>query len=129
MDKVEFPAYKLPDIEMYGGDTVPWEITLTREDGTKYAFETAAECTCTLTFTPFKVTTGLGGRAKAVMPSLTKTGEVKEALDGTATVVFNFAKDDTIGLRGKFLYQIEIAHDTDLRVAQGHIYIKQNTNR
>ena len=129
MGKIELPADALPDIEMYGGDTVPWEITLIRDDGTKYLFDTAEECTCTLTFTPFKVTTGLGGRAKPVTPSMMMTGTVKAALDGTATVVFNFAKEDTIGLRGKFLYQIEVAHDTDLRIAQGHIYIKQNTNR
>lgn len=51
MDKTEFPAYILPDIEMYGGDTVPWEVTLIRDDGSKYSLETASECLCTLTFT------------------------------------------------------------------------------
>ncbi len=129
MDKTEFPAYILPDIEMYGGDTVPWEVTLIRDDGSKYSLETASECICTLTFTPFKVTTGLGGRANPVTPLLTKSGTIEEALDGSATVVFDFTTQDTIGLRGKFLYQIEVAHDTDLRIAQGHVYIKQNTNR
>lgn len=129
MDKLEFPAHKLPDIEMYGGDTVPWEISLVRDDGTECLSSAAEDCTCTLTFSPFKVTTGLGGRAAAVAPLLTKTGTVKETLDGSATVVFGFEASDTVNLRGKFLYQIEVAHNTDLRVAQGHVYIKQNINR
>lgn len=129
MYKNEFPAFILPDIEIYGGDTVPWEVTLIRDDGSKYSMETASECICTLSFSPFKTTTGLGGRASTVTPVLTKSGVIKEALDGSATVVFDFAVSDTIDLRGKFLYQIEVSHDTDLRVAQGHVYIKQNTNR
>lgn len=129
MDKNEFPVYILPDIEMYGGDTVPWEVTLVRGDGSKYILENDSKCICTLTFSPFKITTGLGGRAAAVAPVLTKSGEVKTELDGSATVVFDFTIEDTIGLRGKFLYQIEVAHEEDLRIAQGHVYIRQNTNR
>lgn len=129
MDKTEFPAYILPDIEMYGGDTVPWEVTLIHEDGGKYTIDGAKDFLCTLTITPFKVTTGLGGRASPVTPVLTKSGSLKQTLDESATVIFPFDIADTIGLRGKFLYQIEITYGTDLRAAQGHLYIKQNINR
>lgn len=129
MDKTEFPVYTLPDIEMYGGDTVPWEVTLVRDDGCKYTIDDAKNFTCTLTITPFKVTTGLGGRASPVMPVLTKSGSLQETLDESAIVIFLFDIADTIGLRGKFLYQIEVACGTDLRAAQGHLYIKQNIRR
>lgn len=129
MKKNEFPARVLPDIEMYGGDTSPWEVALVREDNSSLSTGIASECTCTLTFSPFKITTGLGGRASTVKPLLTKEGTVGEGSDGGAVATFTFDKQDTIGLRGKFLYQIEVVHDSDLRIAQGHVYIKQNTNR
>lgn len=129
MDKMEFPAHKLPDIEIYGGDTVPWEVTLIRDDGTSCPSSAAENFSCTLTFSPFKVTTGLGGKAISAAPLLTKKGTIKETSDGGAAAVFDFATQDTIDLRGKFLYQIEISNGDDLRIAQGHIYIRQNINR
>lgn len=125
MDKTEFPARSLPDIEMYGGDTTPWEMTLVDSDGAEYPSATASACTYTLCFSPSKATTGLGGDAAPIAPLLKKVGTIKEG----ATVVFSFSKEDTIGLRGKYLYQIEVSKGTDLRVAQGHVYIKQNVNR
>lgn len=119
----------LPDIEIYGGDTLPWEVTLIRDDGSKFSVDTASECTATLTFTPLKATTGFGTNANILPPILTKTGQVKPTLDGSSIILFTFEKNDTIGLRGKFLYQIEVKHDEDLRLCQGTIYIKQNINR
>ena len=129
MDKNEFPACILPDIEMYGGDTVPWVVTLVRKDGSKYTMDSVEGLRCTLTVTPFKVTTGLGGHAVPIAPLLTKEGIFKEALDGSATVLFDFLVEDTIQLRGKFTYQVDVVYGDDLRAAQGHLYIKQNINR
>lgn len=124
-----FGIHSLPDIEMYGGDTLPWEVTLIRNDGSKFSVDTASECIATLTFTPLKATTGLGNNATSLPPVLTKIGEVEPTLDGSSIVVFTFSENDTKGLRGKFLYQIEVKHDEDLRLCQGYIYIKQNINR
>lgn len=128
-DNNHFRATTLPDIEIYGGDTTPWEVTLVRKDGTKYSVDDAAVCVSTLTFTPLKATTGLGNNAVAFTPTLKKKGRVELDDDGLAIVVFDFAASDTKGLRGKFLYQIEVEHNGDLRISQGYIYIKQNINR
>lgn len=128
-DNTSFNVESLPDIEMYGGDTLPWEVTLIRSDGSHFSVDTASECTATLTFTPLKASTGLGNSANALAPILTKVGEVREALSGGSIILFEFAEEDTKSLRGKFLYQIEVSHDDDLRLCQGHIYIKQNINR
>lgn len=124
----QYEIHTLPDIEMYGGDTLPWEVTFIRDDGTRFSVDTASECDYTLTFTPLKATTGLGGNASALSPILNITGTVKSTADG-AVVVFAFSKQDTIGLRGKFLYQIEMKRGSDLRLCQGCVYIKQNINR
>lgn len=129
MDKTEFPAYILPDIEMYGGDTVPWEVVLQNEDGSEFTYNKAKDLSCELTITPFKVTTGIGGHAIPISPLLIKAGSIKEGISENAIMVFEFDATDTIALRGKFIYQIEVAYGTYLRVAQGNLYIKQNINR
>jgi len=126
---VHFNIHTLPDIEMYGGDTLPWEVTLIRDDGSKFSVDTASECICKLSFTPLKATSGLGNNSVAVPPIFEKIGEAKPTLDGSSVVVFAFSESDTKGLRGKFLYQIEVRHDDDLRLCQGSVYIKQNINR
>jgi len=129
MDKTEFEISNLPDIEMYGGDTLPWEVVLVRDDGSKFSADTASECTATLTLMPLKATTGIGANANAIAHIFQKIGEVRPTLDGSSIVLFMFNENDTKGLRGKFLYQIEIKHDDDLRICQGYLYIKQNINR
>lgn len=125
----QYEIESLPDIEMYGGDTLPWEVTMIRDDGSKFSVDTASECSSTLTFTPMKATTGLGGNANIIAPILKKTGVVVPTEDGYSAILFSFAQSDTKNLRGKFLYQIEIRYRDDLRLCQGYIYIKQNINR
>lgn len=125
MDNLEFPVHKLPDIGMYGGDTVPWEIALIRDDGTRLPSSEASGYQCKLTFSPFSH----GANAASTSPSLTKLGTIQAGTDGNAQVVFSFATQDTINLRGLFLYQIEIIHGADMRVAQGRLHIWQNINR
>lgn len=122
-------ARPLPNVDMYGGDTTPWEISLVNDDGTSFSIGQGADCTATLTLTPLKATTGLGNNANTLPPMLTKEGVLEATGTGGAAVIFKFAEADTKSLRGKFLYQIEIRHGSDLRVGQGNLYIKQNINR
>lgn len=124
-----FEVHTLPDIEMYGGDTLPWIISLIQDDGRTLSFDTASQCAITLSLTPLKTATGYGGYAGMVAPIFTKTAKITEAMNGEAAVIFEFEKNDTIGLRGKFVYQVEVRREDDLRLCQGTLYIKQNINR
>jgi len=128
-DKFYFCIERLPDLEIYGGDTTPWEIPLLNEDRSPYDTEDASLYSFTLTLTPLGVTSGLGDSSVAVSPSLTKQGEVRISTDGGALVFFDFARNDTKDLRGKYIYQIEAVSNEAARVCQGHIYIKANNNR
>ncbi len=129
MNEIKFLVIVLPYIEMYGGDTVPWEVTLMRENGEKYLMDSAKDFTCVLTISPINSISGLGGSSLVSTPLLKKTATIKEALDGSATAIFDFTTDDTLQLRGKFIYQIDILYGDDVRTGQGHLLIKQNINR
>ena len=129
MNEIKFLVIVLPYIEMYGGDTVPWEVTLVRENGEKYRMDSARDFTCVLTISPINSISGLGGSSLVSTPLLKKTATIKEALDGSATAIFDFTTDDTLQLRGKFIYQIDIFYGDDVRTGQGHLLIKQNINR
>lgn len=124
MENNNFKIYILPDIEMYGGDTTPWIVTPTRDDGRIYSEDYMVECTAILTLTPFKASTGQSNNSVPMNPVLIKEGELN-----VDSFIFSFDEDDTIFLRGKFVYQIEIRHNEDLRLSQGCLYIKQNINR
>lgn len=119
----------LPEIEMYGGDTSDWEISLFKNGNEPITYQFAKECTVILTLVPLTVTSGLGNNATPVAPLLTKSATITEAQDGSPNVVFSFSATDTKNLRGKFIYQIEVQQSTNLRLCQGRIYIKQNINR
>ena len=125
----KYEVQKLPDIEMYGGDTTPWELELMNETNAQLAFSMGSDCVATLTFTPVKTTTGMSANAVTVAPLVTKTGNAKETATGGTAISFSFSESDTKHLRGKFLYQIEIRNGPDLRIGQGTLYIKQNINR
>lgn len=119
----------LPDIEMYGGDNTPWEITLVKPNGTRFTAKPEKTYTATLSLIPIKVSSGISANASIPSPVLEKTGNFNIGLDGTAIVIFNFAENDTKALRGKYVYQVEVTCGDDLRVSQGHLYIRQNINR
>ena len=129
MNTYDFPIEVLPDIEIYGGDTSPWHLILVREDGKNYTMETTVGYTCKLTITPFKVTTGLGDMAHIIKTILTKSGKIQAGVHGEATALFEFSTSDTKGLRGKYIYQVEVESGAASRICQGRLYIRQNINR
>lgn len=133
-DKTMFSCEKfgegnLPDFTMYGGDTTPWSILLLKQSGHSYPYTSLMGSTAKLTLIPYTVSRGLGAQAEGISPVLTLTGTVTSSPDGTGTVLFTPSKSDTIGLRGKYTYQVEIVKDNELRVEQGTVTIKQNINR
>ena len=124
-----FAAQKLPDVEIYGGDTTPWEVVLMRDSNTIFDFENGSKCSVILTITQSKTSTGQSSGAVILKPLVTLSGTVKEAATGGAVAIFSFSERDTKNLRGKYTYQIEVSYETDLRIGQGSLYVKQNINR
>lgn len=128
MSKYDNCLVVLPDIEMIGGDTTPWFIRITDEDGTAYSGSTITGDTAKLDIVPFKLTTAMGYDAPSVAPLLTLTTTV--ATDTTGPYIqFEPAYADTKDMRGKFLYQITVSGESYYRFAQGNLLIKQNANR
>lgn len=121
--------FKLPDITMYGGDTTPWYISIMKQDGTPYPFGSLTGSSAKLFLSPYALSVGIGNDAQAAEPVLTKSGTVTGDPDGNGTILFTMERADTIDLRGKYLYQIEISRDDDLRVLQGVVTIRPNINR
>lgn len=125
----KYDAARLPDIEVYGGDTTPWSIQLIKPDGGDFPYDSLTGCTAVLTFTPFAIGAGYNAMTSTITPVLQLEGTITGSPDGTATVLFNFSTADTFGLRGKYLYQVEISNGEDTRIGQGCVIIKQNINR
>lgn len=125
MENCFLPAMVLPDIEMYGGDTQPWEISIIHENGVLYTVTEATGYSSEMTITPFSVS----AYNASVSPVLTKSGRISVGSDDNAIFMFEFDKSDTIHLRGKYIYQIAFSNeDTKLRVGQGKLIIKPNNN-
>lgn len=119
---------RLPDVEIYGGDCTPWEISLVRENGTKFIIQQGIECTATFTMIQVNAT-NLSSITSSQDIVLSKSGTFSETSDGGVAVQFPFAEEDTKELWGKFLYQIEIRHGEDVRIGQGDLYIRANINQ
>ena len=124
-----FTAQKLPDIEIYGGDTTPWEVALMRDNNTIFDFKNGSKCSVVLTITQSKTSTGQSTGAVILKPLVTLPGAVEEVATGGTVAIFSFSERDTKNLRGKYTYQIEVSYGTDLRIGQGSLYVKQNINR
>lgn len=125
MDHCVLSAVVLPDIEMYGGDTQPWEISVKHENGISYTLTEMAGYTSVLTITPLSVVS----YNASVAPVLTKNGALSADDQGNAAVIFEFDSTDTLYLRGKYIYQITFSQEnTKLRVGQGKLIIKPNNN-
>ena len=119
----------LPEIEMYGGDTTPWEITLVDNLDNPFSVEVGSDCTATLSFAPIKASSGISGSAVSFGSIFSKPGVISENSSGGTSITFDFEEQETKSLRGKFLYQIEIRHGDGVRIGQGSVYIKQNINQ
>lgn len=118
----------LPDIEMYGGDTTPWQIALVNANGVPLKVDAGADCTVTLSVAPYKVTTGLGHTIEEVPLVLTKDGVMETGEDDDIFAVFEFTETDTKTLNGKYVYQVDVRHGSNVRVGQGVLHVFQNIN-
>jgi len=130
MNSCIYKAQRFPDIEMYGGDTTPWEVTFVDEKGKNFVLPFSQIHTCTLSIMPFAISSGIGNKAIATEPTLQKLGSIVTSESaGTTTAIFTFSSDDTKSLRGKYIYQIELVYGSDCISCQGNLLIKQNINR
>lgn len=133
-DKRIFEIRTLPTIEMYGGDMTPWEIALLREDGSKLSYDTGKDCSAKLTFSPVSAATNFGFQTPVTSPVLSKVITPVEDDNGGTLLRVEFSEADTIKLRGKFVYQIDITRSNDPngdtindhRICQGWVLIMQN---
>lgn len=116
-------------MEMYAGDTTPWKIAMVRENGEPYITSSTSGYTCKLALTPFAVYAGIGNNAITQAPILTKTGVVKIDTNGQMYATITFSTTDTIALRGRYTYQVEVANGSDKRICQGQLVIRGNINR
>lgn len=128
-NSTELQDKRLPDITMIAGDTTPWYMTLQRSDGTAYANAVPAGSSCILTLMPYSVANAISPAASTVSPILTKTSSITVDNNGVCVAIFEFETDDTIMLRGKYIYQVEVYNSSDVRIRQGYLNIMANQNR
>lgn len=119
----------MQDVNMYAGETIPWTVSVKHDNGSATAYTDMQNVTATLTFIPYAVTYGTSDYAIATAPVLTIDGDIQSDDDGSCLVVFEFSKNDTINMRGKYIYQIEIEDAGAVCINQGYVTIRQNINR
>lgn len=128
MGKIDIQVVILPDIEIYGGDTTPWEVAMMHQNGTGFSLEETSGYSAVLTVTPFMHSAGLGsGGTNSYV--LQKTGTIKPLSTGDVGAEFTFSTTDTKELAGKYTYQIEFNLGEASRVGQGSLHIMNNINR
>ena len=114
---------------MYAGDSTPWSISLIQQNGNPYPYSSLKDASASLTLMPYTVLSGIGDNAEIVDPVVSIDGELTGDPSGTCTLRFSLRPEDTLSLRGKFIYQIDVFNDTDRRISQGVVTIKPNINR
>lgn len=120
---------RLPDITIYGGDTAPWNVSVIQQNGNIFPYASLTGAEAMLTLTPYAVSMGLNDNSSTVEPVLSTLGTIEEDEESGARIVFSLTYGDTVNLRGKYIYQVEITKDGGRRVLQGFVTIKQNINR
>ena len=115
----------LPNIEMYGGDTTPWQYDLYHNDGRRYTRSEATGYTAKLYIIPYAYKAGF---AMTGSPVLTKTATISEK-DGGAAATFEFGPSETLTMAGKYIYQVEFTGGSERRVGQGDLYIHPNIHQ
>ncbi len=123
MGKYDNAVGVLPDLEMIGGDTTAWKISLNHLAGDAYAYNELSTYSGVLTITPFSIAQGV-----RTTPVVTKTASVQRGLSQEATLTFEFEASDTMNLAGKYIYQIELGDEDYGRVGQGTLLIRRNNN-
>ena len=113
----------LPDVEIIGGDTTPWKITLNKNNGDSYDADEVSGFRGILTITPFSMAQGL-----ATEPIVIKQAIVGMSDDNEAVAMFSFSSSDTLELNGKYVYQIELNDGVQSRLGQGYLYVRRNNN-
>ena len=132
--KVKFELNVLPSIEMYGGDTTPWEITLVRKDGSKVSYYgTGESCKATIKLAPLN-NINMFGHSPVLTPVLTKAAAISMIEENGGTLAtFSFKTEDTINLWGKYIYQLDVGWPDEggsgSRIYQGTLTIIQNVDR
>lgn len=117
---------RLPEVEMYGGDTRRWALPLEHEDGTPYTPKEAESFTFELSIS-HDVCVPLCGTGSS--PILVKTGVARPGDHGSVFVTFEFSESDTLMLGGRFVYQIVCKSQEERRVSQGFLTIYPNIHR
>lgn len=129
MEKYDYSVTRLPDIEMYGGDTAPWEINLLDANGHRYTYQSLSGHSCVFSIQQYAVSAGRGQGANMIAPIIKKTIDI--ASDDPVDYVrvnIPFTQEDTLTLRGKYVYQIEIIGGDNNTVYQGWLHVIQNIN-
>lgn len=111
---MDYSILKLPEIERYGGDTVPITLDLYDPDG--YVSSLTGLPTVALTLAPY-------GGGNVV---LSVAGTVGAKLAGHIPVTFSFDTSDTALLSGMYIYQVLATFGTKCCRAQGVMRIVKN---
>jgi len=130
MAKIDYRINILPDVEMYGGNTDTWELVLIKENGDQYTYDELKDTQSVflLTIKDYAYQHRPNG---GVYHTLQKQGVlgVDDDLVG-AVCRFSFAPEDTLAWMGKYTFQVELIHGTDIRhAAQGNLIIRKNINQ
>lgn len=125
MENCNYAVSRLPDIEIYAGDTSSWTVNLFHEDKSPYVYEELFGAACVFTVKQFGVlnTDVSSAIITKRIPFMSDDPEESVSLKIKFDVV------DTLALRGKYIYQIEIITGQSNMVYQGYLRILQNLSR
>lgn len=121
-----YPAPRLPDIERYGGDTTPIIIEVVDPQGAPYHSEDLENATFNLTAVPYGVSAATGNNYSSITPALDIEGELETGDNGEAIIVFAMSEEQTLSMRGKYIYQVDIFNGEETRPLQGRLDVRQN---
>ena len=108
----------LPTLPRVGGDTTPVVLHLTDKAGRPVPYSLVSTATAVMSIAPTSAGTG---------ESVTIDGVVSaEATTNAAIVTFEFDESDTVGMVGRFIYQVDIAMSGEHRIGQGRFDVYKN---
>lgn len=122
-------AQTLPDVQIYGGDTEPWQLILCHDNGAPYK---EAELTnCLISLDVLALTNRVYSDSRDTdRIALSKSGRLMAMADGSMTAIFDLIEDDTINMRGSYIYQVTMTiSGVSHRVCQGRLTVIPNVKR